>query len=399
MKKIVILGAGFGGIGVLTHLHKLFHQSKEVEITIVNKTNYFLFTPLLHEVATGNIDQYDIVLPIRHLSNCCLSNLWQATVAKIDLQTKTVYTTLGELEYDYLVLGMGAEPNYFNVSGAQEHTYTLKTLPDAIALRNRFISVFEHATHTADLAERKKLLSFAVVGGGSTGVELVAEMAEYFYETFCRLYKNMNAENEVSITLVHRGKELMQDFDSSFRQKALTYLQKKKVNVLLATEVTKVEENALTLNTGQKLLANTIIWTAGVKSVEPNFFPQTKLEVLPTLQLKDHENVFVLGDLNANYPMFAQTAKNQAPVVAQNIKQLLQNKPLVTYTYTSRGHLVSLGKWMALGKIGRFTFSGKVAWWVWRAIYLTIFISWSKRLKLMLNWFIDLFLPRDISQA
>lgn len=410
-KRIVILGAGFGGVYTYKELHKIFHKDKDVELIMVSRTNYFLFTPLLHEVATGSISPENIIEPIRKVLGCCLSNLYVAEVESISLKEKYIETLQGRIDYDYLVVGLGSTTNFFGVPGAEENCLTLKNLEDAKAIKNRCIDMCEQALHIKDPVLRKKMLRLVIIGGGATGIELSAELIEFFHHTLEKYFCDKNIRRDAEIVLVHRDSELLSMFPATLRQKSAKILQEKGIKILLSTEVVRVDHDGVHTRGGECIATNTPIWTAGVMPTPIRFDVEVKnarglIPVEQTLCTKDFREVFIVGDMagyldphtNKLLPMLAQVAVKQADIVAHNIAASMKKQPLKNFHYKHKGTMVSLGQWMAAGEISRFSFSGHLAWWLWRTIYLSKLISWQKKLKVAGNWTLNLFSPRDISK-
>ncbi len=410
--RILILGAGFGGVYTYKHLHRLFHGDKNVEIVIVNDTNYFLFTPFLHEVATGGISPEHTLEPLRKLFPCCDMKLYLTRVDQLVPQQKMVHTGMGVIEYDYCVIALGAQTNYFGVRGAPEHTFGLKSLDDALRLKRHCIRLFERAALSRHPEERKRALRFCIVGGGPTGVELAADLSEFIHETLSKLYKQCGLINDAEIILFHRDAELIPQFDIQFRRQALRVLRSKRITVRLQTSVKEVASDHILLSNGERVETATTIWVAGVTPYEVN--PESgltcdsfgRMSVRPTLQHEKFDSVFVLGDCacftnkgeTRPVPALAQVAVKQAPIVAENIYRHMKIKPLKQFRYTNSGMLISLGRWMAFAQIGPFRFSGPIAWWLWRTVYLGKILTLEKRLRVAMDWTLDLFAPRDISE-
>jgi NADH dehydrogenase len=428
MKKIteiVIVGNGFGGTYTLKNLQKLFPKGKlagnKVRLSLVGDNNYFLFTPLLHEVATGSIHPENIIEPIRKVFKNCLDEFHLGKVTLVNTKEKTVEITHKEensseghygvkhIPYDYLVLAGGAETNFYNTKGAEENCLTLKTLEDAIKIKNRIISQVEKASHLEDEATRQRVLTFVVVGGGPTGVELAAEMVELLKDSL-RHYYSKNLIQKARVILVQKMPELLQQFAPNIRKKSLQVLKKKGIEVLLSTGATEISPMEITLDNGTKIATENVIWVAGIKPIDMKFDSSVsklgdgKIVVRDTLQLEAHDNIFALGDLAAvksgtSYlPALAQVATKEAKTVAKNIKLLALGQSPQNFTYKSTGSMVSLGQWMAIGEICSFTLSGRLTWWLWRTIYLSKMISWQKKLKIAIDWTIDIFSTRDISE-
>jgi NADH dehydrogenase len=409
--KIVIVGNGFGGTYVLKYLDKIYKNHKNIEITLIGEKNYFLFTPLLHEVATGGINRENIVESIHKVVGRCLSSFYLGRAEMVDLENRTVKVGNFNLAYDYLVLAPGAETNYYGIPGAAEYTYPLKSIEDAIRIKNHVIDKIEQASHEPVCAKRKQMLSFAVVGGGPTGVELVSELHELLIDTFSKYYSK-EIIDDISVTLIQKIPELVPQFSKKIRGKSLAVLRKKGIHVLLDTEVKEVEKGNLVLDSGEKLHTETVIWVAGIKPVEIQFTGEVakskdgRLLVGQYLELIGHPEIFALGDgasfapnpNTAPLPALAQVAQKQAKSVAENIKRMIAGKPLRSFYYKATGTLMSLGQWMAVGEIMGINISGRLTWWIWRTVYLSKLISWRKKVRVAIDWTLHLVSARDISQ-
>ena len=408
--KIVIIGNGFGGIYTLKNLHKLFHREDDISLILIGEKNYFLFTPLLHEVAAGGINPENIVEPIRKILGCCLDKLYLGKAEKINTKEKTVSVGEYVIPYDYLVIAPGAETNFHDVPNAEKFSLTLKSIEDAVKIKNTIIRKIECASHTEDAEERRKKLSFVVVGGGPTGVELSAEIQEFITENFSGYYKDKLLTRHASVTLVQRGSELLSQFNKKIREQSLKILQKKGVRIILNKGVIEMSDSFILLNDGERIETETVIWTAGVRPTEIAF-DQTvsrstdrRLLVNEYLQLREYREIFALGD-NVAFrdgesflPPLAQVAEQEAKMVAKNIYLSVKNKSLEPFVYKRKGEMISLGKWMALGEISNFVFGGRIAWWIWRTLYLSKLISFRKKVKVALDWTINIFSSRDISE-
>lgn len=405
---IVILGAGFGGLYTFLHLRK--HVSaRRADITIINKTNHFLFTPLLHEVATGGLAHHQVVESIRQITYKKGANVLVAEVKNINTAHKIVETETSSVPYDYLVIATGAVTDFYSIPGASEKTLTLKTLRDAIVIRNRIIDAFETAVHIRDVEERKKFLTFVLVGGGATGVELGAEISEFFHNAFKKFFCGKIAPEDVSIHIV-AGEKLLHVFNQKMQERAGKILERVGVQIHSGVRVTAVNDNEVILSDGSKINSKLVIWTAGIKPNVPsidipisNTKSRGRIVVDKTLEVIGADHIYALGDVatfaDEFLPTHAQLAVQEAPVVAKNIFCEMKNLPLQKFEYRSMGDLVSLGRWQALGNIGGILWTGPLAWFLWRTIYLFKFASWSKRIKIAVDWTLDIFYPRDTTRA
>lgn len=408
--RILIVGAGFGGMYALKKLHTLFCGNRQIEVSLVGEKNYFLFTPLLHEVATGGLNSEDIVEPIRKILGCCRHDFFVGRAEHISLSNRTITVDGTLLPYDYLILAPGAQTNFYGIPDAQENTFTLKSLEDALRIKNQCINLMEAASHSTDREKRRQMLRFVVVGGGPTGVELAAELQELIHKTFSRYYPQ-HIVADASVVLVQRGSELLPPFSLLMRSKSLKVLRRKGVTVMLNIAVVRVGKSFLEFADKKQLAADTIIWVAGIRPNSLDFdvsIPRTaegRLIVNAALQLEQHPEVFVVGDaatIQENgvirpTPALAQVAVQEAAVVADNIKRLLEGLAAQSFKYKSAGNLVSLGQWMAIAEISGFAFGGHIAWWFWRTVYLTKLLSWRKKVKVAASWTINLFSARDIA--
>ena len=420
---IVIVGAGFGGVYTAKHLVR--ELGDRADITIISRNNYFLFTPLLHEVATGSLSYQSVVEPVVEIFRGTHLHFCQGEVHQIDFDAKTVISDNCSFVYDFIVISSGAETNMYGIPGVDEHTFMLKNLHDAVTLRKRVIESIKKASHTDDQAERKRLLSFVVVGGGPTGVELCAELAEFVFQVAKSYYASALSTHEISITLIASSPDIVPQFSPKVRQRALAILAGKGIEILLGTAVSKVSAEGVDIKDNSKdgtaqarfVPAGTVVWVAGVAASLPPIVGEAhmhksgRLMVNGYMQAEGHAEAFALGD-GAILPMkegempvpqLAQAAIQEAKTVANNISAMIESKEgerpvLTTFTYHSKGMLISLGLWQAAGDIFGLHPSGSLMWFVWRTTYLFKFNSWRKRFSIVVEWTINLFTPRDISE-
>lgn len=410
---IVIVGAGFGGMYVAKSLSK-YVKSGEIDVTIINKTNYFLFTPLLHEVATGGLSASSVSEPLREVFAGTGINIALGEVKTINITDRRINVGSATIHYDYLLLATGADTNYYDISGAEHFSVPLKSLEDALKIRSKIIRSFELALYESDPEERLKHLSFAIVGGGPTGVEIAGELADFLEELVKRYYSNTNRckKEETSVHLIDSRKELLERFPAKLRTQAKERLLLKGVNIHNGLGVTNVNRDGLILSDGSKISATNVIWCAGVKPSIPfieDFQPELlagRLLADEFFRMRGQERVFLIGDV-AGYtnnegkplPMLAQVAVRQAITVANNllISAGIQNKALHNFSFKMKGSMVSIGQWFAIGKVYSLNISGKLTWWLWRTVYLFKFVSKKKRLRIAFEWTLNLFLPRDIT--
>jgi NADH:ubiquinone reductase (H+-translocating) len=411
-KKIIIVGGGFGGIYVADGL-KMLAKRGLADITLISRNNYFLFTPLLHEVATGGLSLFSAAEPIREILRKTKIKFYQAEVQSIDTNKRIVSTNGENLLYDILVLAPGATTNFYDVSGAEKYGLPLKTLSDAVKIRTRVINTFEKAALTDIQELRRELLTFVIVGAGPTGVELAAEMAEFIFSTIYPYYEDTFCKWwDMKVILISSSGEVLSIFPQNIQYWSRGVLIKKGVEVKRNARVVEVSDEEVVLSSGEKIKTRTVLWTAGVKAEIPEIKGEIKMHksgrILtdPYLRASGFHDFFILGDSAAFpekeseklVPMFAQVAVGQAEIVVENIKSLVKGNPLKPWIYRSKGFLVSLGQWRAVGMVMGFKLQGRFAWWLWRTVYLFKFISWKKKFRIAFEWTINLFYPRDITK-
>jgi NADH dehydrogenase len=405
MKRIVILGSGFGGMEAAVGLDKLFHHTRGVEILIISEQNHFLFTPLLPQIASSYINPRHIVQTVRDLRNRRRFRFRRDTVHSIDLENRRIQLTADAVEYDYLVIALGSHTEYFNVSGAREHTWDFKSLEDAVVLRERIIDACEHADHTADPAERRRYLTFIVVGGGYTGVELLAEMRDFMFGYVAKKYRGIPRE-EIRLILLEAGQTILNGVHPSLRKHALRRLQGEGIEIRYNASVTRCFEGGVEIGGKEIIDAGTVAWAAGVRAhelVEKLPGPHDRIGralLNQYLQYQGHPEVFVIGDSAAaadatDAPRVAPVAISQGRIAARNIGHLERNEPLETYRYVSQGMLVSLGMNDAVVNIAGLRIHGYFAWLFWNAVHLYKLVGLKKQLQVALDWSLSMLFPRD----
>lgn len=416
---VVIVGAGFGGIYTLQTIQNLLHTYESVEITIIDRSDTFVFTPMIHEVATGLLRPDSVLMPLRLFPQTHVRNIVQGTVTSIDIDKRQVLVERSEgwpdtITYDSLVIATGSATHFFDIPGASEYAFPLRTLDDAKRIKNRIIEMYDKADEHETQAEHEELLRFVVVGGGATGVELAAELAECMCNELPRLFPRLKDRGQ--IVLVNRSERLMGEANEWFSQKAEAALMRHPcMRIMHETSVEKVTPHGVETTSGH-VDAATVIWCAGVHAdtapVRTNVAllrdeRSHRIAVSENLSLEGHPEVFVIGDL-ANaldprtgkaYPMRAQFAVRQGEYVAQAILAQLRGQEVQPFTWKEQGFIVSLGQGKGIAQIGPLRFSGWIAWIIYHASYLRSLVGARAKLRTLLEWSFALFGKRDFSKV
>jgi len=414
-KRILILGGGFAGLDAAQQLEKIFSEDEEVEITLVNQNNYLVFTSMLAEVVASSIDAKHVVIPIRE----CLkkASFKELEIQKIDLEKKTVtgfhhHTgEMFEIAYGYLVIALGSITGYHGVPGAEEYSFALKDLSDAMILRSHVIDMFEYADLEEDRESRRKLLTFVVVGGGYTGIEVAAELND-FVESSQRFYKSVGTD-EVKVLVVDPGTRIMHEMSEGLADYGLNLLRKRGMEFLLQTRVKAVTSDRVEFEDGNFVETRTPIWAAGTAPQPavrklPCANERGRIEVNQYLEVPNFPGVWALGDCaqipdpqtGKPYPPTAQHATREGKRVAFNVAAAVKRKDKgkKPFKYKAMGMLAPLGRRSAVAEILGLKFSGFIAWFMWRSIYLSKIPGWDRKFRVAIDWFFDIFLPRDIVQ-
>jgi NADH:ubiquinone reductase (H+-translocating) len=409
--RIVILGGGFGGVYTARNLERRFKYHENVEITLVSRDNYFLMTPLLFEAGSGVLDPRHAVSPIRKMLR--RTQFDEAEVERVDFDRRVViirheeHTEEIELPYDQLVLALGGVTNTGIIPGSQ-HAATFKTLADAIRLRNQIIDTFEEADLPHDFLERRKLLTFVVVGAGLVGVELMGEFTG-FVHSIARSYRNARQQLP-QFHLIEAGPRILPEMDESLAAFAQDVLTSRGVKVHVSSPAKEIGRDRVTLVDGTVIEGDTIVLAAGVA---PNpllaAFPVAKdrkgrIAVDATMRSTSHPEAWAIGDCASipdpkgkPYPQLAQHALREAKVLAHNMAVAHRRQgELKNFVYENMGTLAALGHFNGVGRVLKFKIKGFIAWWVWRSYYLSQMPRLERKLRIVLDWTVALFFSYDI---
>ena len=410
---MLILGGGYAGMTIARFLEKRADRIGW-EILLINRDNFFLFTPMLGEVATGSIETRHIINPIRQL--CRRIRFEEREVLTIDFKRKVVKVRqemTGREEgvaYDKLVIALGSTTNFFNIPGLQENAITMKTLGDAIYVRNHVIALFEQADTEKFPQVQAPLVTFVVIGGGFAGVELAGELGDFAHYLW-KYYPYINS-SLIRVVLVEAASRLLLEVGEDLAGFALQTLKEKGMEIRLSARVKEARPDRVVLEGGEEILTRTLIWTAGV-------IPQPVVSALPFqkdqrgrivvnefLQSVDNPDIWAVGDCcslvdprtGQPYPPTAQHALRQGRVAAKNILAELAGGRKRPFHYNMLGQMAMLGRRSGVAIVLGFRVKGFWAWWVWRTYYLFRLPRLAKKLRVMLDWTIDLFFERDIAQ-
>jgi len=413
MSRILILGGGFAGMAVAQRLERLL-AAGEATVTLVSRDNYALFTPMLPEVCGGDLEPRHIVSPLR--ASLRKTVLVLGEVKAIDIEQRQVDVELvldkrtERLSYDHLVLATGSVTATFGIEGVWDCSIPFKRLEDSELLRNRVIETLEEADVEKDERRRSTLLTYAIVGGGYTGVEIAGELVDLL-RSVIRFYRSLSF-SEVRVVLVEGGTKLLPDLPPRMGRYVESFLPKRGVQVRLGAMVSAVDRNGVALKDGSRIDARTIVWSAGVRPsplVAQLPLPHARnggILVQGDMSVDGHEGVWALGDCawipnpkGGFYPATAQHALREGPVLAANIVHVLRGQKTDIFRWQSLGTMASLGGQRgAVGFPNGFVLTGFLAWWLWRTYYLLRIPGGYRKVRVALDWLLALVFPRDIAQ-
>lgn len=395
LPRVVIVGAGFAGLQFARNIN-----SKNYQVVLLDKNNYHTFQPLLYQVATSGLEPDSIAYPIRKVFESKKHFHFRMTeVERIDTNEQIVHTSHGDLEYDYLVLATGATTNFFGMKDVEEHAFPMKSLIESLNLRSKILENFEKALYTNDLEERKKLMSFAIVGAGPTGVELAGALAELKWKILPKDFPDLDLR-DMQIHLLEGGNRVLSGMSDESSAKSLEFLRGLGVNVWLNSIVDSFDGQTIKTKDNQCFKTKNLIWTAGVSAevpefsgIELNFKPSKRIITNEYCQLKEVPNVYLLGDMAHfksdkvdGYPMMGSVAMQQGKYLGKVFNRLAQKKSIQPFVYKDKGVMATIGRNKAVAEIAHFKFKGVFAWFVWMAVHLMLLVGFRNRVLVFVNW-------------
>ncbi len=413
-KRIVVVGGGFAGLHLVRRLEGLLPPG-EIELTLLDRNNYHLFTPLLYQVATGELPPHAVAYPLRLPIAHARQRFVQTEVEAVDLERHAVRTADGDFGYDHLVLVPGCVTNDFGIRGVAEHALQMKSLEDGLAVRKRVLGAVERAAKTDDRDRRRELLTFLIIGGGPVGVELATSLRDLLDDSLRRMYPELDLGTSASIVLIDAGERVIAAMDPRLGRIATRALAAQRIQIVPKTYVTEVGPGMVRTKDGRIFRGDTVVWAGGVRT-HPlvtaldgvALAEDGRLKVDATFRAGGRSDVLSFGDAaffeheGRPLPQLAQVAVLQAPAVARNLARLIRGEPLMPYAYRRKGDLIALGRTHAgaeLARYGHVVLGGLPAWTVWRANYLMQLLGVRNRSTLLLEWMLSYFVTRMVADT
>lgn len=393
--RVVIIGAGFGGLELIKEL-----RHSEIEIVVFDKHNYHTFQPLLYQVATGGLEPASIAFPYRkHFKKFRNLIFRMAEVTRVDPSASVIYTNLGHLSFDYLVIASGSKTNFFGLDDVRANGFGMKEIPESLNLRSLILQNFEKALIVTDPEHKDFLMHFVVVGGGPTGVEMCGALSELKRFVLPNDYPELDIRR-MEIHLVEAGPELLGGMSKGSSQKAFDFLKKMGVRVWLNSQVTGYDGSVVTLKSGKRIKSRTVLWAAGVEGNLPEGFEgntgRGKRIITDDLnKVGPYNNIFAIGDVALiqsetapkGHPMVAQVAIQQGRRLGKNIRRILKGKEPVPFRYKDKGSMATVGRNKAVVDLPYFHTQGSFAWFIWMFIHLLSLVGIRNKLVVLIDWF------------
>ncbi|TMC74474.1 MAG: NAD(P)/FAD-dependent oxidoreductase [Chloroflexi bacterium] len=412
-KQIVVLGGGFGGLHLVRRLERRLRRG-EASVTLVDRQNYHLFTPLLYQVSTGELPPHAVAYPLRDATAPAGYRFLQTDVTAIDLEHRRVGTSDGGLPYDHLVIALGSVTNDYGIPGVRENALPVKWLSDAETLKRHVLDIFESAAIETDIARRREALTFIIVGAGPVGVELASSLRDLMDHTLRKIYPSIDFYADVAVHLIESSDRVLPAMDPRLSVIAMKRLDRQRIRVLLNRLVSEIGPGVVRTKDGVQLRAGTIVWSGGVKvnplvaSVDLPKAKDGRIVVDDRFRADGRDDVLVLGDAayfehdGKGLPQLAQVAVLEAPAAARNLVALVRGEPTAPFVYHRKGDLVALGRTQAgaeFARLGGLVISGLPAWTVWRVNYLMQLLGVRNRGTLLVEWALSFFAGRLVANT
>ncbi|MEO6348260.1 MAG: NAD(P)/FAD-dependent oxidoreductase [Aquaticitalea sp.] len=393
--KIVIIGAGFGGITIAKSL-----KNKPVEVLLIDQHNYHNFQPLMYQIATGGLEPDSIAYPVRRIFREQTNfSFRMAKVMSVETANQTLHTTIGDITYDYLVIATGSTNNFFNFEPVKNKLLTLKSIPDALNMRSYIYQNLEKALSQQNNSPIDTLMNVAIVGGGPAGIELAGALSEMKHYVLPKDFPDLDF-SKMQIHLYEMAPKLLSAMSEQASKKTLLYLQKLGVQVYLKAKVESYDGSVLKIADGKAFETQTVIWTAGVKAAPIEGLPQesiiggSRILVDAYNAVKNVNNVFAIGDVAAcvseenpkGLPMLAPVAQQQAKLLHKNLLNLINNKPLIPFKYSNKGVMATIGRNKAVVDLPLWKFQGTFAWLVWMFVHIMSLVGFRNKIGAFFDW-------------
>ncbi len=395
-QKIVIVGAGFGGIAMA----KMF-KNKPVNVLLIDQHNYHNFQPLMYQVATGGLEPASIAYPVRRIfRNYKNVSFRMAEVFSVSSEEKTIATSAGAIAYDYLIIATGSQNNFFNFEPVKDKLLTLKSIPDALNLRSFIFQNLEKAMENNQKEPLDEILNIAIVGGGPAGIELAGALAEMKRYVIPKDFPGLDV-TKMSINLYEASPKLLSVMSKNASEKSEVYLKELGINIFLNAKVNSYDGATITLADNTTFTTDTVIWTAGVKGAPINGLPKdvivggNRISVNEYNQVLGYDTIFAIGDVAAHIsegnpkglPMLAPVAQQQGKFLSKNIIRHISGKPMEIFTYKDKGTMATVGRKKAVVDLPKWKFQGTFAWLVWMFIHIFSLVGFRNKLVAFVDWF------------
>jgi NADH:ubiquinone reductase (H+-translocating) len=393
--KVIIIGGGFGGIQLAKKL-----REKEVQVLMLDRHNYHTFQPLLYQVATGGLEADSIAFPLRKIFKGQRNFLFRnTTVLSISPERNTIDTSIGEFEYDYLVIATGSDTNFFGSKELEHYTMPMKTIPEALNLRSMLLQNLEEALIEHDPIKKAALLNFVVVGGGPTGVELSGALSELKRHVLKKDYPELNIA-DVNIYLIEGANAVLGPMSPQAQRSAKEFLEEMGVNVLTGVTVVSYDGDVIKLSNGLNIFCKSVLWSAGVKGEFPEGISKEhivkggRIKVDQFNRVEGHINIFAIGDVAAmiteetpnGHPGVAPVAMQQGKLLSRNLIKIINQEEPEPFKYFDKGSMATVGRNRAVVDVGKIRFQGIFAWFVWMFVHLMSLVGFRNKLVVFVNW-------------